>query len=196
MRMLEAIILAFLACPAASWAPPGMSERDGADHQHGEDRTDLPPGHKKHHDHSDNLDVADLVVDEEHLVDDMEGIYTKKELEEMEDDEKIFSWFTAHDWDLDEHLDGLELVKALSHEHNYHHPEEENIPEGDIVHDPHQHTEAADKQRFRRTVNIVDAMLEEDDSDKDGRVSFAEFMSAFYHGRLDGLKLRKVKTAE
>ena len=27
-------------------------------------------------------------------------------------------------------------VKALSHEHNYHHPEEETLPEGDDLHDP------------------------------------------------------------
>ena len=106
----------------------------------------------------------------------------------------MFTWFTAHDWDLDGNLDGLEMVKALSHEHNYHHPEEENIPEADTLHDPAQHTEAAERQRFRRTVKIVDTILEEDDSNKDGLVSFPEFMSAYHAGRLDGLKLRKVKT--
>ena len=31
----------------------------------------------------------------------------------MEVDEKVFTWFTAHDWDEDAHLDGLELIKAL-----------------------------------------------------------------------------------
>ena len=29
-----------------------------------------------------------------------------------------------------------EKVKALSHEHNYHHPEEMALPEGDDLHDP------------------------------------------------------------
>lgn len=47
--------------------------------------------------------------------------------------------------------------------------------------------------RFRRTVKIVDKMLEEDDSNKDGLISFPEFMSAYHARRLDGLKLRKVK---
>merc|ERR1719347_572818 len=114
MKMLGVIILSLLFFPAYSWKPPGMSERDGSqeEHIHGEDREDLPPGHKKHHDHSDNIDVADIVVDEEHLKDDLGDIYTIKELEAMDIDEKIFSWFTAHDWDIDEHLDGLELVKA------------------------------------------------------------------------------------
>lgn len=170
-----------------------MSERDGVDHQHGEERADLPPEHTVHHDHSDNIDLVDLVIDEEHLVDDLGGIYTKKELDTMDVDEKVFTWFSAHDWDLDESLDGLELVKALSHEHNYHHEHEESIPEGDMLHDQAQHTEAAERQRFRRTVKIVDQILEEDDSNKDGLVSFPEFMVAFDAGRLDGLKLRKVK---
>jgi hypothetical protein len=67
----------------------GMSERDGVDHKHGEDRTDLPPEHAVHHDHSDNIDLADLVVDEEHLVDDLGGIYTKAELDTMDVDEKV-----------------------------------------------------------------------------------------------------------
>ena len=100
-------------------------------------------------------------------------------------------------------------MKALSHEHNYHHPEEEILPEGDDLHDPGtywlqeaescnpifsaQHTEAAERMRFRRTVKIVDKMLEEDDSNKDGLISFPEFMSAYHARRLDGLKLRKVK---
>ena len=56
-----------------------------------------------------------------------------------------------------------------------------------------QHTEAAERMRFRRTVKIVDKMLEEDDSNKDGLISFPEFMSAYHARRLDGLKLRKVK---
>lgn len=166
-----------------------MSERDKveAPHEHKED--------SGHHDHSDNLDVADVVLDEEHLTDDLGGIYTEKEIEAMDVDEKVFTWFNTHDWDLNEHLDGLELLKALSHDHNYHHdPEDGNIPEIDPLHDPDQHTAAADRQRFRRTVKIVDSMLEEDDSNKDGEISFPEFMSAFHGGRLEGLKVRKVVT--
>ena len=137
--------------------------------------------------------------------------FTKSQLDAMEVDEKVFTWFTAHDWDEDAHLDGLELIKALrcdlsliwvwdtcfvfflSHDHNYHHPNEENIPESDDWHDTAQHTEPAERQRFRRTEKIVDKILEEDDSDKDGLVSFPEFISAFHSGKMSGLKLRKTK---
>ena len=59
------------------------------------------------------------------------------------------------------------MIKALSHEHNYHHEEEENIPESDSWHDSAQHTPAADRARFRRTEKIVDRILDEDDSDGD-----------------------------
>ena len=81
----------------------------------------------------------------------------------------------------------------MSHDHNYHHEAEENVPEGDTWHDTAQHTEPAERQRFRRTEKIVDRILEEDDSDKDGLVSFYEFMSALHAGKLDGLKIRKTR---
>ena len=44
-----------------------MSER--ADHDHSDQEKDLPPDHEAHHDHSDNIDVADLLTDIEHIVD-------------------------------------------------------------------------------------------------------------------------------
>jgi len=186
------LIMSTFVLRTMSWVPPGMSERVDQEHDHSEHVKELPDGHGDHHDHSDNIDVVDLVTDIEHIIDDIGDLYTKTELETMNVDEKVFTWFSAHDWDADEHLDGVELVKALSHEHNYHHPEEEHIPEEDDLHDPAQHTDAADRQRFRRTVKIVDQILEEDDSNNDGLVSFAEFMSAFHSSKLDGLKLRKV----
>ena len=39
--------------------------------------------------------------------------FSRAQLDEMEVDEKVFTWFSAHDWDEDSHLDGLELIKAL-----------------------------------------------------------------------------------
>ena len=39
----------------------------------------------------------------------------------------------------------------------------------------------------------MDTILEEDDSDKDGLLSFPEFMSALHAGKLDGLKIRKTR---
>ena len=50
-------------------------------------------------------------------------------------------------------------MKALSHDHNYHHPgheETDSAPANDTWHDSAQHTEPAERQRFRRTEKIVD----------------------------------------
>ena len=66
----------------------------------------------------------------------------------------IFEFFRAHDYDLDGTLDGLELLKALSHEHNFHHEDEDDEADiEDTVHDPVQHTDAADRVRFNRIVS-------------------------------------------
>ena len=39
-------------------------------------------------------------------------LYTRSQLDSMELDQRVFLWFSAHDWDEDEALDGLELVKV------------------------------------------------------------------------------------
>ena len=44
--------------------------------------------HTNHHDHSDNIDLADLVLDTEHILDDLD-IYTERELDSMNVDEKV-----------------------------------------------------------------------------------------------------------
>ncbi len=66
----------------------------------------------QHHNH-EAVDMADLVMDTEHMLDDMGELYSQQELKRMELDEKVFLWFQAHDWDQDSHMDGTELLKAL-----------------------------------------------------------------------------------
>ena len=69
----------------------GLSEREVSGNSHVEEVEEveeLPPGHANHHDHHDNIDLADLVLDTEHILDDLD-IYTKKELESMDVDEKV-----------------------------------------------------------------------------------------------------------
>jgi len=163
------------------------------DHPAGFDEHANDPGQpaSEHH-HDQNENVADVVVDTDHLMDDFGELFTEVEVEMMGIDEKLFMWFSAHDWDKDEVMDGLELFKALSHDHNYHH----EVEEGEAIeeeHDPAQHTPAADRQRFRRTEKIVDQLLAEDDLDGDGALSFPEFMAAFRAGKMDGLKVKKTK---
>ena len=44
-----------------------MSERAETDHDHSELVDSVPASHREHHDHSDNVDMRDLVTDTEHL---------------------------------------------------------------------------------------------------------------------------------
>lgn len=199
MKMIIVLICKialFIQC-TNGWVPPGMSNTVASEvstvnngiETHLEQKADLS---EKDHDHSKNIDLGDLVVDIDHLSDDLGDMISKDQLKEMVTDEKVFTWFSSHDWSQDKHLDGLELVKSLSHEHNYHHHDEESNGVEDN-HDPAQHTATANKQRFKRTVKIVDTLLANHDPNKDGLLSFPEFMTAYHSGKLDGLKLRKIK---
>jgi len=183
------VLLLALLNPVLLWVPPGMSERVSEQAAEPVDHDTQQEPQEQHH-HHQSVDVADVVMDKEHLVDEFGELFSEKELELMDLDEQLFLWFSAHDWDEDARMDGLELFKALSHDHNYHHAEED---EPDPVHDPAQHSPPANRQRLRRTEKIVDLLLVEDDSDQDGALSFAEFVSAFRAGKMEGLKVKKTK---
>jgi len=187
MKLLVLFLL--LTKTARAWVPPGLHDRE----------IDSPPPtadqhneNQQGHHHTRNTEVKDIITDAEHLADDLQEIFTEQQINLMDTDQQLFLWFSSHDWDKDEKMDGLELFKALSHDHNYHHEDDEG--EGGIVdpdHDPLQHTPAAERQRFRRTEKIVDKLLKEDDLDHEGTISFPEFVAAFRAGRLDGLKVKK-----
>jgi len=190
------IFLSSFTTISIAWVPPGMSER--AAELHAEDQTSHMSeshheGHETehHHNHNENENVGDLVRDTEHLMDDMGDVYTEDELAKMETDERVFTWFQAHDQDSDGTLDGLELLKALSHDHNYHHDTDDIAIVEEDPHDPAQHTDPAERQRFRRVVKAVDRLLEEDDVNDDGYIDYSEFMAAFTSGKLDKVKIKK-----
>ena len=47
------------------------------------------------------------------------------------------------------------------------------------------------RQRLRRTEKIVDKILEDNDADYDGVISFPEFLIAFKSDNMKGLKVKK-----
>jgi len=198
--LLPRLLLTISFTGVLSWVPPGMSEHyDQPSYQPADQFTDQHPDsqihEQEHHQHQDSENVADIVTDTEHIIDDLGEVFTEQQINRMNVDEQLFLWFESHDWDESTRMDGLELFKALSHDHNYHHEEDEDEEfageEHERVHDPVQHTPAAERTRFRRTEKIVDRMLDEDDSDKDGELSFPEFVAAFRAGKMDGLKVKK-----
>jgi len=183
------------------WVPPGMSEHLDQTNSPGAEETTVTPlptesqlqptDTNSDHTHKDNANVAEVIMDAKHIIEDMGEIFSEQQVDHMDLDEKLFLWFQTHDWDKNDQMDGLELFKALSHDHNYHHDEEESSDDIDAINDPMQHTAPAQRQRFRRTEKIVDKLLDLDDIDKDGQISFPEFVSAFRGGNMDGLKVKK-----
>jgi len=173
----------------SAWTPPGMYD------QQKDELVVTGEPSQTTHDHNRNTEVKDILQDAEHIAAEFRQMFTEKEIALMNLDEQLFLWFTAHDWDKDNTMDGLELYKALSHDHNYHHDDEDETgsrePPPDPSHDPMQHTPPAERQRFRRTEKIVDKLLAEDDFNTDGKIDFPEFLSAYRAGRLDGIKVKR-----
>jgi len=58
-----------------------------------------------------------IVDDTEHIKEDFEDLFTQNEVDEMEPDRIAFTWYTAHNTNDDDGLDGLELLKAITHAH-------------------------------------------------------------------------------
>ena len=63
-----------------------MSERlvksgEEESHDHHELTDDLPKEHQSHHDHRDNVDLEDLVVDTQHMVDDLGEWFSQSQLD-------------------------------------------------------------------------------------------------------------------
>merc|ERR1719245_2694691 len=71
----------------------------------------------------EQLDMAgfeEMVTDTEHIKEEFEEILSEDDLKSMNHDELAFAWFSAHDGDGDESLDGLELLKAVLHARGKH----------------------------------------------------------------------------
>ena len=88
----------------------------------------------------------------------MSSIYTlsnyraSEVFEEDEQDDRYY-WFSLHDYNNDEHLDGHELRHAWM---------------------------ASNPEKYSKEVvePMVDKIIERDDTDNDGRISWAEYLSA------------------
>ena len=56
-----------------------------------------------------------MVEDKEHLKEDLEERFSKEAVENMTDEEKDYHYFRLHDFDKNDKLDGLEVLKAVNH---------------------------------------------------------------------------------
>jgi len=86
--------------------------------------------------------------------------------DDLDDASLLMQYFKKHDYDNNMKLDGLELLKALSH-----------MEEDDHEHEDASEDKKSGKELTEDMIPIVDNILLEDDKDKDGYISWPEFMS-------------------
>ncbi|CAH2041545.1 unnamed protein product, partial [Iphiclides podalirius] len=125
----------------------------------------------KHHHHRPRggeslIGETGVLHDVKHIEEDNK-VLTPEALSRMTPEELEFHYFSAHDFDRNSKLDGLELLKAVYHTID----EEDHDSESEFAIEP----EANDLEAY---IDLVDRTLEYDDSDGDGYVSYAEYRAA------------------
>ncbi|KAM8946730.1 multiple coagulation factor deficiency protein 2-like [Pelodytes ibericus] len=100
-----------------------------------------------------------IITDHHHLEDDLKHEIGDIDLDKVSEEELEFYYFTMHDFDHNKLLDGLEIMAALqdSLEHYL----------GDAF---------SKEGKMKHYIEMTDEVLEEDDLDKDGFLSYVEYM--------------------
>ncbi|XP_030023856.2 multiple coagulation factor deficiency protein 2 homolog isoform X2 [Manduca sexta] len=140
--------------------------RRGPHHPHGQS-----PVERRHHHYKprgvDSLTAeSEVLHDAQHLEEDNK-VLTAETLAKMSPEELEFHYFSAHDFDKNSKLDGLELLKAVYH--TLQHETDEPFEDHDI--EPNE-------DEMDAYIALVDRTLESDDTDRDGYVSYAEYRAA------------------
>lgn len=97
-----------------------------------------------------------MVQDQDHIMEHLEGVIDKPE-KEMTPQELQLHYFKMHDYDGNNLLDGLELATAITH-----------------VHKEEQGEDSA-PMREEDLMNLIDGVLKDDDKNNDGYIDYAEF---------------------
>ena len=113
-----------------------------------------------------------MVQDKEHLKEDLEERFSKEAVENMTEEEKNYHYFRLHDFDKNDKLDGLEVLKAVNH-----------VIEEDGGGEINSNAEDLKVKQFDLLVEMIDKVLELDDTDKDGLLSYSEFVAGRRRGQ-------------
>ncbi|XP_040206691.1 multiple coagulation factor deficiency protein 2 homolog [Rana temporaria] len=100
-----------------------------------------------------------IITDHHHLEDELRHEMGEVDLDKASEDELEFYYFTVHDFDHNKLLDGLEIMAAL------HDSLDEHI--GNVF---------TKDEKIKHYIDMTDEVLKEDDLDKDGFLSFVEYM--------------------
>ncbi|CAH1158991.1 unnamed protein product [Phyllotreta striolata] len=106
-----------------------------------------------------------LLHDTQHIQEHLEEVISEQDLSKMTDEELEFYYFQVHDTDKNSKLDGLELLQAILHTD----PDYEQQGEDDTS------SLLKESSDFNYFVELVDQVLNEDDTDHDGYLSYSEY---------------------
>jgi len=130
-------------------------------------------------------EFAEIIEDKEHIQDEFDHMFSKDEIRHITDEQMAFTWFSGHDTDGDEMIDGLELYKAIHHAKVHKESHEHKLPEqAPPPGVPQLHFDPELEAFIEGTEDIgaivfVDQLLSNYDIDEDGRLNFVEFFSSY-----------------
>ncbi|XP_063585592.1 uncharacterized protein LOC134763001 [Penaeus indicus] len=157
--------------------------------QHHHDRAKgASEGHHHHRprqtlDNTKLLQDSDLVHDTEHMKEEMPEYLTPDTIKNMSPRELDYHYFKLHDFDENLRLDGLELLAALGHVHADDDDDDDDDDGGEGL-SPEQKRIRENFMRqkyeedFRLYVQLIDEVFEDNDTNKDGFLSWAEYLKA------------------
>ncbi|XP_054264342.1 multiple coagulation factor deficiency protein 2 homolog [Macrosteles quadrilineatus] len=162
------VVLALLVC----WGAPGGGMR-GPHH---------PRGHHHHHHHQPQAQTkltqdSELIRDIEHIKEDLgDWGMSKEALHKLTPEELDFHYFKLHDFDNNTKLDGLEILQAIHHT-IHKEVEEEEGKEGEEGSGGHaSEGKPPTEDELPYFIELIDQVLAEDDQDKDGYLSYMEYV--------------------
>ncbi|XP_078503169.1 multiple coagulation factor deficiency protein 2 homolog [Lissotriton helveticus] len=100
-----------------------------------------------------------IIMDHHHLEEDLKHQIGETDLEKLSEEELEFYYFTLHDFDQNQMLDGLEILAALRES---------------LLH--HVGSVFTQEEQMKYYTDMTDEVLEKDDLNKDGFLSYIEYM--------------------
>ncbi|KAK9511698.1 hypothetical protein O3M35_000310 [Rhynocoris fuscipes] len=146
-----------------------------------------PKGHHHYKPKADGPKLtqdSQLLHDVEHIQDDLAGTLPDDAAEKMTPEELEFHYFKLHDFDHNTKLDGLEILHAIRHSLG-HDDDHENSTSAQIESSTY-YKKPTPAQDFAFFVDLIDHVLLEDDTDRDGYLSYVEYAI----GRQRDLKMK------
>ncbi|XP_013136242.1 PREDICTED: multiple coagulation factor deficiency protein 2 homolog [Papilio polytes] len=154
MKVTLSLVLLVSALASGMRRGPHHPQGQSSKHNHYRPRGDRPL-----------TGESQVLHDIKHIEEDSE-VLTSDAISRMTPEELEFHYFSAHDFDRNSKLDGLELLKAVYHTVDY---------------EDHDHESASiepETNDLESYIDLVDRTLEADDMDGDGYVSYAEYRAA------------------